>query len=357
LLDAIESEAELNFFGRVLTRSDMLVDLEARLQVIEAYKRHPEIDDEVITGPVFIIGFGRSGTTIIQDVLSLDPQFRSVRRWEAQFPWPAPEAATYEDDPRARRAQDLVDVVHAIAPEWRSMHAWGGHLTVEDLEFTHGAFLSEVWPMAFQIPSYERYFSEQDVTEHFTWHKKMLKLLQWKYRKPHWLLKNPTHLPRLKHLLETYPDAKIIFTHRDPVVSGDSVVNVMGAIYHWRTDNPFGSQVIDDWLLADDRAAMWDQPISWIRDGTIRKGSYANFVYAGFLADPAGTIQGLYRELGLHLSDDTLAQMNAFLEERHKGSHGNSQLYRKTAADDPVAREERAKYARYQEFFGVPNEI
>src|SRR5882757_4821417 len=61
LLKLIEAEAKLNFIGRVLTRSDMLTYLEARLNVTEAYKRHPEIDEEVVTEPVFILGFGRSG--------------------------------------------------------------------------------------------------------------------------------------------------------------------------------------------------------------------------------------------------------------------------------------------------------
>jgi hypothetical protein len=86
LLQTIEEEAQVNFVGRVLTRSDILTYLEARLQVAEAYKRHPEIDDEVITEPVFILGFGRSGTTILHETLSQDPQFRSVRRWEGLFP-------------------------------------------------------------------------------------------------------------------------------------------------------------------------------------------------------------------------------------------------------------------------------
>jgi hypothetical protein len=356
LLESIETEAKLTPFGRILTRSDFIIYLEARLRITEEYKKHPEIEDEVIKEPVFIIGFGRSGTTILQEVLSHDPQFRSVQKWESLFPVPAPEAATYMTDPRIQKAQELSDVVHAASPEWATMHAWAGNLPVEDIEFTYPAFLSEVWATAFQVPSYEKYFSEQDVSEHFEWHKRTLKLLQWKYKGKHWLLKNPTHLPRIPQLLEAYPDAKIIFTHRDPIASGDSVVNVLGVILYWRTDDPYGGGVLDEWILADDRAALWDNCIDWIETGIIKKGSYSNFIYKTFMDDPMAMMEKTYRELGLDIDPAVFKAMNDHLQARHQSTHGNSQKYTKTDREDPIAIAERAKYKRYQDYFGVPNE-
>jgi hypothetical protein len=356
LLKAIEEEAALNFFGRILTRSDFLINLSARLQIIDAYKKHPEIDREVIKEPVFILGFGRSGTTILHEVLSQDRQFRSVRRWEAMFPSPPPEEATYETDERIARAQQLVDVVHEIAPEWKSMHAWGGALPVEDIEFTYGAFFSEVWNTAYQIPSYEKYFSSQDPAFHFEWHKKVLKLLQWKYKKPHWLLKNPTHMPRIPQLLAAYPGAKIIFPHRDPITSTDSVVNVLASIYHWRSDKLLAADYGDEWMLAEARAKIWDDVIELIESGTLRKGSFTNILYADFIRDPKTTLEKAYRDLELVAGREDFANMLAYMELRSKGSHGNSSKYQKTAAEDARAVEERKTYARYQNYFGVPNE-
>ena len=357
LLDSIESEAKLNFFGRIQTRAEMLVDLEARLRVVDAFKRFPEIADEQIVEPIFIVGLGRSGTTILQETLSQDPQFRSVARWEGQFPWPPPEEATYHSDPRIRLAQNLVDVTHAVQPEWRAMHAWGGDLPIEDIEFTHSCFLSEVWPLAFQIPSYERYFESEDVTPHFRWHQKMLQLLQWKLKRKHWLLKNPTHLPRLPQLLETYPDAKFIFPHRDPIVSGDSVTNVMGAIYYRRTDEPFAGGVIDEHIMAAGRAEQWDRVIEWIESGVLRPGSFTNVVYADFKKDPLATLKRAYRELGLEADRQTFDRMMRFLEERDRGDHGNRSVYAKTGAETDTAKHERRLYERYQSYFNVPSEI
>src|SRR5579883_586236 len=355
LIRLIEEEAKLHFFGRILTRSDLLIYLQTRLQIVDAFKKHPEIAEERITEPVFIMGFGRSGTTILQDVMSHDPQFRSVRKWEALFPAPPPVAETYDTDPRIAKAQGLADVVYAISPEWRRMHGWDGNQAVEDIEFTYPAFLSEVWQLAFQIPSWEPYFAKQDVMHHFAWHKKTLQYLQWKYKKPHWLLKNPTHLPRIPQLLKTYPDAKFIFTHRDPIKSGDSMVNVMGAIYYWRTDDPWGGRVIDEWIYADQRAKMWDDVIGWIESGLIRPGAYANFAYHEFMDDPMATIERAYRTLGLAVNPESFRLMRDYLAGTPQGSHGKHS-YKRATDDDEIASDERRKYQRYQAYFNVPNE-
>ncbi len=356
LLQAMEEEARLNFFGRVLTRSDLLVYLEGRLCVTEAYRRHPEIEQQQIVEPVFILGFGRSGTTILHETLSRDPQFRSVRMWEALWPWPAPEQASYETDPRIARAQARIDVVNAVSPEWASMHAQGGALPVEDIEFTYSAFFSEVWGCGFQVGGYDRYFGAQDPAYHFWWHKRILKLLQWKYRLPHWLLKNPTHMPRIPQLLEAYPDAKIVFPHRDPVASADSVVNVEGTIFSWRTDHVYTGDEFAEWIDVDTRVRKWDDVIRWIDEGTLRPGQFANILYADFIRDPMPAIEALYRDLGLRGDPAAFAAMQAFLTQRNRGTLGKTSRYVKTASGDPRAVAERAKYRRYQEYFNVPDE-
>ena len=357
LIRAMEEEARLNFFGRILTRSDLLVYLEARLNITEAYKRHPEIDAQQISEPVFILGFGRSGTTILHETLSQDPQFRSVRMWEALWPWPAPEEATYETDPRIARAQARIDVVNAVSPEWANMHAQGGALPVEDIEFTYSAFFSEVWGCGFQVGSYDRWFAAQDPAYHFWWHTRIQKLLQWKYRKPHWLLKNPTHMPRIPHLLKAYPDAKIIFPHRDPVASADSVVNVEGTIFSWRTDHVYAGDEFAEWIDVDTRVRKWDDVMRWIDEGTLREGQHAHILYADFMHDPMPAIRALYRDLGLAQDASAFARMQAFLEERNRGTLGRTASYRKSASSDPRVVAEREKYRRYQSRFGVPDEI
>ncbi len=356
LLNSLEHEARLHFVGRILTRADLLIYLGSRLMVTDEYKRHPEIENEVISEPVFILGFGRSGTTILQETLAQDPEFRSVRRWEAYFPSPPPEEATYETDPRIARAQAHVEFLHAISPEWRTMHAWGGDLPVEDIEFTYACFCSEVWETAMTVPSVGAHFAKVGPAYHLAWHKRILKLLQWKFRRPHWMLKNPTHMPRIPELIAAYPDAKIILPHRDPIKSADSVINVGGTIFSWRTEVEFKDMPESEWLQIDQRVKMWDDVIGWIEDGTLREGYYANSLYADLMTDPLTAIEGVYRDLRLELTPEARRRMKTFLDARHAGSHGNTSKYSKTRAEDPIAIEERRRYKRYQEYFGVPDE-
>ena len=354
LIRLIEDEARLNFFGRILTRSDFIIYLEARLRIVDAYKTQPEIEDEQITEPVFVLGLGRSGTTILQDVLSRDPQFRSVRKWEALFPWPTPEPETYDTDPRIAKAQGIVNIHHAATPEVRAMHDADSDQPVEDTEFTYPAFMSEVWSWVYKIPSWEAYFAAQDLDYHFAWHKKTLKYLQWRHRKPHWLLKNPTHLPRIPLVLKHYPDAKFIFTHRDPIPSADSLTSLMGTVFWLRTDHPYGSAAGEDFVFADHRAQLWDNVIDWIENGVIRAGSHAHIQYRDFMNAPMQAIERTYRALGLAATDEAFAAMSAYLAGRPQGGQGRHEYVR---ADDAAIAQERRKYRRYQGYFGVADEV
>ena len=354
LIRAIEDEAQLNFMGRILTRSDLVQFLETRLNVQDHYRRFPEIEEEVIHEPVMILGHGRTGTTILHEVLSADPQFRIPKRWEAMFPCPPPETATYDTDERIPRAHDLITIFDRVTPEWKAMHKFGGDLPVECAEYLYASFLSNVFVFSYQIPSYAAYLATQDVRETIRWHQRFLKLLQWKHKKEHWLLKNPLWIDHIPEVLEFYPDAKIVLTHRDPIVVSDSFVNVMGTIFWWRTDDPWGGGMLDELVMADGRAATHRNLMQWMQDGTLRDGYVANVQYQDFMSDPIETIRRMMADLRIPLTDAAAARMRAYLEAKPQGKHGRFDYASPNAAQIAA---ERAQFSEYQAFFGVPNEI
>jgi Sulfotransferase family len=357
LLKCLNEEAGLSLVGRLITRAEILTYLEARLQVAEEYKRHPEIENQEIKEPVFILGFGRSGTTILLETLGLDPQFRSVKRWEGLLPAPSPEEATYESDPRIVKSGNLFELLRRVTPNYVQAHHAGPEVLVEDLEFTYSAFFSEVWSLVFQVPSFSEYFNERSPDDHFKWHKRVLKLLQWKFKRKHWLLKNPTHMPRVGELLKFYPDAKIIFPHRDPVITSDSIINIQGIIYSQRSDDIFVRKSGTDWWhTLESRVKIWDDVIDLIEDGTLHKGNFSNVLYSDLVRDPLDAIEKVYDELGLNLDDQVLANMKSFLDERNKSSLGTRSVYAKSEVSDPRTIKEREAYRRYQEYFGIENE-
>ena len=353
LLASIEREADLNLLGRLLTRSDLLIYLQNRLQVTDWYRRHPEIEAEVIREPVFIVGLPRSGTTILHEVLAEDPQFRIVKKWEALFPCPPPEEASYHSDPRIRRAHNLITIQDRISPEWRTMHAVGGELPVECIEFTTSCFLSEMFTASFQIPSFQAHLAVADITEMYRWHRRMLRLLQWRYRRPHWLLKGCNHEPYIPQLLQVYPDARIIYTHRDPIKAVSSVVSVQGTIFGFRTEDPFSRNSYENWLRMDAVAAMLEQRMRWSQSGLIPEGQVAHIRFADFCSDPLHAIGQAYRQIGLTLSGEAAQRMADYLAAKPKGVFGAHSYA--TGSDAAVA-SERLLFSAYQRHFQVPNE-
>ena len=354
LLDAIEREANLNLIGRLFTRSDLLIHLEGRLRVTDWYVRHPELSRERVDAPVVITGLGRSGTTILQEVLAEDPQFRVVRMWEAKYPCPPPEPATYLTDPRIERAEQVTTLQDRITPEWRRMHKVGGALTVECIEFMYSSFLSEAFSASFQVPSYSAYLAKADLRPAYRWHRRILALLQSRHRARHWLLKGPTHLPVLPLLLETYPDARVILLHRDPVKALASVVDVVGTLFWMRTDQPFAGDSFGSYLQADPVARNLERVIGWLEDGTLPRERVCNVRHRDFATEPEAAIERIYAELGLGLGGAAMDAMRAYLASKPQGVFGEH-LYEPGAPEEIAA--ERAKFRRYQDYFEVPDEL
>jgi hypothetical protein len=235
------------------------------------------------------------------------------------------------------------------------MHAQGADLPVEDCEFVYPSFCTEVYYLQLQIPSYAEYFHSQDLSYMFWWHRRFLKLLQSGHAPRHWLLKNPTHMDRIPRLLEAYPDGKFIFMHRDPIVSADSVTDIMGVLYWQRTDDPWSVNMIEDSIMAQGRVRMWENIIGWIEDGTIPAGAHAHLQYKDLCERPVEATARCYRELGLTPSDGALDAMQAYLDGKPKGVFG-AHDYEIGGGRQDVIEAERKMYQPYQDYFGVPSE-
>ena len=354
LLRALEEEADLNFWGRVTTRSDLVAHLEVRLRVTDWYARHPEVEDERIVAPVFVTGLPRSGTTILQEILGADPRARTVRMWEARFPVPPPAPGDPRPDPRIARADALCTMQDRVTPEWAAMHKVGGDLPVECIEFTYASFLSDAFSASFQVPSYSAYVAKTDPAYAFWWHERVLKLLQSTGRPGHWLLKGPTHLPFLPQLFERYPDARIVLMLRDPVKALASVVDVCGTLFWMRSDDPFSGDSYGHFLSVEPVVANLERLIGWLESGAIPRERVCPVRYLEFFADPAAQLDALYRALDVALTPEAAAAMQAYLARKPKGAFGEHDY---DAGGEAIVAAERARFRAFQDYFGVPSEI
>lgn len=354
LVKAINEEAELNLFGRLMTRSDLLIWLQERLEIEETYRRHPEIEDEVVDAPVFIVGQARSGTSILFELLSQDGQFGVPTNWEIMFPCPPPEAATYRSDARIAKAQHLLTQWHRVAPSFLAMHELGANIPNECKVAMNCTFVTDNLTGIFQIPSYYQWLTQADLSVPYAYYKRMLKLLQWKNPRSHWLLKSPSHTESLPVLFKVFPDAQVVYTHRDPIKARASVTNLLGTLYWMRSDKPFDATAFERLMTPEAYAHSLDRIIEQIEDGTIPRSRIHDLLFADLMAQPQETIVRLYQKMGLQFSEQARSSVLNYLAEKPQGKFGKHQY--SVGERDQIARE-RKIFVRYQQFHHVPDEV
>jgi len=351
---ALEEEACLTLLGRIRMRQEVLYFLQGHLQIEDWYSRHPEIDDEEIVAPILLTGQGRSGTSFLQNVMAENPDHKTLRHWEMIFPCPPPEAATYATDPRIEKAEAFVGQWARVVPEIAGMHEFGGNVPFEDTVMMGLNFTSDAWLCAIaQVPSYAMFMAKLGHEAAFRYHKRVLKLLQWRNPRTHWVLKDVFHLGRLPAFLETYPDACIVWSHRDPVRASASMVNLIGCMWWAGSDVPLQAGALDYCRDPAVSAARFNMVIDQIEAGEIPRDRIYHVQYQDLVADPIGTIQSIHDYFGIPLTDRGRAGMETYLRENPRD---NRPPHRYPIPEGEALAEARRVYARYSEYFNVPTE-
>lgn len=154
LLKSIESDARLNFIGRVCAHSDISRMLCNRLRLREDRKRHPQIADQIISRPLFITGPPRTGTTLLHALLAQDISSRTPQIWEVMYPSPPPERVSYNYDPRISRTAKELKWLEIIMPGFKVIHMIGAQLPQECIAITGHAFISYLFESMYFVDSY-----------------------------------------------------------------------------------------------------------------------------------------------------------------------------------------------------------
>lgn len=353
-LKALDEEADLHLLGRLMTRSDILRWLEARLGIEAAYAQNPEIEDEVIDSPVIVTGLPRSGTSILFELLAQDSQFGSPRNWEIMFPYPPPETASYNSDPRIERCEHLVTQWNRVAPTYASMHEMGANIPNECIVAMSCSFLSENLPGQYQIPSYNEWYYQQNLDYAYGYYKRMLKVLQWKNPRQHWLLKAPSHLGNLPVVFRNFPDAQVVISHRDPLVAQASVTNLLGTLYWMRSSQDFDAGAFESLMAPEAGAARLDAVVDLLESGEVPQDSVSHVLYAQLVQQPLDALENLYNDMELPFSDSSRQAMQGYLDEKPQGKFGK---HRYQVGDERENKRKRELFQRYQQYFAVPDEV
>ena len=351
LVKSLQEEAQLTLMGRLMARSDIILWLSTRLQVTDTLKKHPQILEEEITAPMVIVGLPRSGTSILFELLSQDPDVGVPLMWEALQPCPPPEAATYTTDPRIERADRLFTQWNRVAPEFASMHEMRGDIPAECGLLMAGSFISDHCASLHQTHSYSAWCLDADYRSVYAYHKTVLQILQWKNPRKRWLLKAPEHQVHLDTLLQVYPDARIVQTHRDPIKCMASTTSLMGTLYYMRSDQPFNAQLFDNIIMGDATAQRLERVIEQREMGIVPAANIVDSRYQDLMEDPMACIASIYAHFGMTLSDVARQSMHDYLQHKPQGKFGQHsyEVGAHRARDRPL-------FKRYQSLYNVPDD-
>jgi Sulfotransferase family len=319
LVDSINRESQLNDLGKLAVPEMLIGQLINRLEVEHWYHIHPEIEDERIVAPLFGVGLPRTGSTALSFMLAQDPNTRSLRTWEGDKPCPPPEKATENSDPRIAVCASNIEAGLQRCPERREMLPWDARGPIECFGIMFLEFKFQAYEAFLHVPSYIQWVNSPacDMESAYRYHKRVLKLLQWRCPPRRWSLKSPTHMLYSEALNKVYPDARFVMTHRNPAQVMPSLADLLRStrrdlladpLAHW-----YARHAVEQWAMAI--ARLID-----LRD-RVGDGRFYDISFRDFMADPIRQIRSLYQWLGWEFSEDTAGRMLAWQAGNPKGSH------------------------------------
>jgi hypothetical protein len=318
-LSACTNEADLTTFGRILIAKMLAGALANRIELQQWSVAHPEVRHERIESPWVIVGLPRTGTSVLSMLLGLDPMARPLLQWEAAHPIPPPTLEEADQDPRIAQTTKELDGLMKLNPPLKAMHPFGATLAQECVSL----FMYDIRTLALEtqahVPTYARWLENADMTPAYAQHRLALQTLQSRQPTERWILKTPNHLWHLEALLAAYPDARIIWTHRDPGPVVTSLASLANAGQRPLTSRTDPRPTADEWK----RKCAFALHSAIAFDEKAEDGWCQHLHYDALMADPLGTVRALYARFGGEVSDLHARRMEAFLAHRPKDAFGH----------------------------------
>jgi hypothetical protein len=354
LLASLEAEANLNPFGRFVAKSRIDNTLKNRLWADACFAAHPEIRQRRLTAPIVIIGPHRSGTTRLHSMMATDTGLRHLKAWQGINPAPRLGQQDMGVAARYNEVKQMLDARAEIYPGAYLAHPMRADWPEEEMLLLNHSFCGFTPLGLYHVPGYYRWFLGAEKGFAYRTMTDLMKLISWSQGeaedKP-WILKNPQHMLDLEVLLASFPDAKLVFTHRDPLKTVGSTLSLMWFYTVQHTDEPCRAQVRDIWLDFCEQAAR--RCMRWREN--IPAPQQLDVHYEAMNRDWRGVMRRIYDFAGIEFSTAAEQAMVAWLDASHREkTHGG---HRYTLEDFGTSRAEvdaRMMFAR--ERYAIPYE-
>jgi hypothetical protein len=326
--------------------------LKNRLLIEDLLGRHPEILNEQIVAPIIICGLPRTGTTHLHNLISADPALRSLPYWESLEPvLPTSEVpAAGAPDPRLERTDMALSFLNTALPYFNRMHEMTVEHTHEEIQLLAIDFSTMLFETTAPMGMWRDAYLARDQRPSYAYLRKVLQVLQWLRGGTRWVLKTPQHLEQFPALVDIFPDATFVVTHRDPVSVTASMVTMI--TYTARLTR---SQVDVEGLGAywADRLERMLRRCADERD-VLPADRTIDVHFDEFMADDLAMVGRVYELAGQPLDARAKGSMASFMAAHPRGLHGA--VTYDLAQFGLDGSERRRALAFYTERFGVTSE-
>ncbi|MFF0815636.1 sulfotransferase family protein [Rhodococcus sp. NPDC003318] len=323
LLDSYARDEDLTPVGSKISRVFLRGALVARLLSEAAWQQHPQHTDVTIERPIFVTGLPRTGTTALHRLLTVDPAHQGLEMWLTEMPQPRPPRETWESNPVFQGIEAQFRQHHVEHPEFMGVHYMSAAEVEECWQLLRQTFKSVSYECLAHLPTYSKWLAGQDWTNAYARHKRNLQLIGLPDRDRRWVLKNPSHLFALDELMAVYPDALIVQTHRPPSTIMASACSLAEqATEGW--SNRFRGEVIGRGQLE-----LWARGLEMFTAARARfdPAQFVDVDYTDFVADPLGTVEGVYSRFGIPLSTAAQRAMETVHAESRSGDRRPAHRY------------------------------
>ena len=346
LLQSLRDEAKLNARGVLMMHRTMLRLLSNRLCTEQAFVEKPALAETPIPRPLYVIGFPRTGTTLLHNLLACDPAARWMRLWEGLYPAPAPQSL--EDDPRITEVEEWAAGFEKVAPRLAAAHKLAPRGPEECLWLIEHTFNDLIFELRAHVPTYSRWVAEHeaDIDIHH-YYRRLLQLLGAHCRGNHWVFKAPRHLPGLAGLLAVFPEARIVQTHRDPAAVLPSLCSLCEILRGTASDAVDKPTIGAHWHAR--LKAIFEQATA-VRS-TAAEGQILDIQYADLVTDPIATVQQIYAHHGYEFTEPFEVAMRQWLAANRQHKHG---AHRYTLEEYGLSEEQvHEDFSEYTREFGL----
>jgi Sulfotransferase family len=323
LMKSYADDAGLTPEGNRAKRAFLRGALVARLFSEQSWRQHPEYADVAIQRPIFVTGLPRTGTTALHRLLTADPAHQGLELWLTEVPQPRPPRETWAQNPIFAGIQAGYSRHHLERPEFMGLHYMSADMVEECWQLLRQSMRSISHESLAHVPTYSDWLRGQSWTSTYRRHRRNLQLIGLPDAGRRWVLKNPSHLFALDALLEVYPDALVIQTHREPRTAIASVCSLSAeAARGWST-------LYRGDVVGRDQLELWARGLEDFVAARSRHdpAQFVDVAYEEFVADPLGTAQSIYARFGLPLTDAARAAMRELHAESTTGERRPSHRY------------------------------